>query len=131
MVFYAGAAPGEFVDHVRLAKRDLSTGMFAWTSQFDDPGTTVVLVDAKERFLFFPIADFPGMRTVVQPIDSEGHLRGEQMVYSGLRIVAEDPTGSFVIADNSTSLGVYRLKADGSLNHVSDLNPSAFAVGGR
>jgi len=130
MVFYAGAAPGESFDHVRLAKRDLSTGMFAWTSQFDDPGTSFVLVDPKERFLFFPIADFPGMRTVVQPIDSEGHLRGEQMVYSGLRIVVEDPTGSFVIADNSTSLGVYRLNADGSLNHVSDLDPSAFAYAG-
>jgi hypothetical protein len=127
MVFYAGSAPGESVEHVRLAKRDLSTGLFAWASQFDDPGTSFVLVDPKERFLFFPISDFTRMRTVVQPIDSEGHLRGDQKVYSGLRIVAEDPTGSFVIADNATSRGVYRLNAEGSLNHLSDLNPSAFA----
>lgn len=130
MVFYAGAAPGESVDHVRLAKRDLSTGLFTWTSQFDDPGTTFVLVDPKERFLFFPITDSTGTHTVVQPIDSEGHLRGEQMVYSGLGVVAEDPTGSFVIAGNATSRGVYRLNSDGSLNHVSDLDPSAFAAGG-
>ena len=131
MVFYAGTAPGESVSHVRLAKRDLSTGMFAWTSQFDDPGTTAVLVDPKERFLFFLIPDFPGMHTVAQPIDSEGHLREGQMVYSGLGIVAEDPTGSFVIAGSGTSLGVYRLNADGSLSHVSDLDPSAFDYAGQ
>ena len=130
IVFYAGAAPGEFVSHVRLAKRDLSTGMFTWTSQFDDPGSTFVLVDPKERFLFYSIPDFPGIHTVVQPIDSEGHLRGSQMVYSGLGILAEDPTGSFVIAGNATTRGVYRLNADGLLDHVSDLDPSAFAYGG-